>query len=713
MPLTVLNVGFPLARVGPDAVGGAEQVLWQLDRALAAAGHRSLVLAPEGSRVAGELLTVPLQAPPLDVAAWHRAHEAHRAALRAALAREPIDVVHLHGVDFHAYLPPPGPPALATLHLPAASYPGHALHPARPRTFLHCVSASQRAAFPPGTALLDDVPNGVDLGAFHPALGKGSYALALGRVCPDKGVHLALDAAARAGVDLVVAGAVHPFPEHLRYFEEEVRPRLDRRRRFVGPVGGARKRALLARARCLVVASQVAETTSLVALEALASGTPVVALGRGALREVVEHGRTGFLVDRPEELAAAILQASALSPADCRRAAEERFPLAETVRRYLALYDRLAGRDGAPASPRRAVPAPPAAPRAALRLEEVGRFEQLAAARGAWEELWARAPGATPFSSPAWLLPWCEHLATGPPRALLAWRGRDLAALLPVFTYRDGAARVLGLLGGGVSDYQDLVAEDGAAAEAALGWLADRQGAAFDRCDLRALPRSSLLLPAAEAAPLAAARAEDDLCSVLALPSRAAGLAAAGVSPGLLAGARYQLRRLGRDGDVAFVRADAASLPDLLADLFRLHRARWASRGRPGLLASGRLEAFHAAAARGLLAAGVLRLHALRLAGRTLGVLHGFTARGRAYAYLTGFAPEAAPRSPGSVLFAHAAEEAIAEGARELDFLRGREPYKRRWGAQPRTTWRLVLTPRAAARPSPAAPAPGSAPPSW
>ncbi|NHV87620.1 glycosyltransferase, partial [Escherichia coli] len=84
-------------------------------------------------------------------------------------------------------------------------------------------------------------------------------------------------------VPLLVAGALYPYPAHVDYFEREVRPLLDATRRFVGPVGFARKRRLLSAARCLLVPSLAAETSSLVAREAAACGTPVVAFPSGAL----------------------------------------------------------------------------------------------------------------------------------------------------------------------------------------------------------------------------------------------------------------------------------------------------------------------------------------------------------------------------------------------------------------------------------------------
>jgi glycosyltransferase involved in cell wall biosynthesis len=343
----VLSVAYPLAPVGPDSVGGAERVLTALDRALVAAGHRSLVLAAEGSVTAGDLIPFRVPGGRLEPAVVAAARRRYAATLAAALlrARGAVDVVHLHGVDFAGYLPPPGPPALVTLHLPLSWYPAGALHPSRPATHLHCVSAAQRRTAPPGVELLQEIPNGVDLAAFRPlAEGrpKGDFALALGRICAEKGFHLAFDAAERAGVPLVLGGSVFPYPEHERYFAREIAPRLSPERRHVGALDLAAKARRLAEARCLLVPSLAAETSSLVAMEALASGTPVVAFRAGALPEIVEHGRTGFLVDGPEEMAAAIGRVGELDPRACRAAAEARFSEARMTASYLRLYGRLA-----------------------------------------------------------------------------------------------------------------------------------------------------------------------------------------------------------------------------------------------------------------------------------------------------------------------------------------------------------------------------------
>ena len=343
MTLNILNVAYPLAPVGPDAVGGAEQILSALDAALVAAGHRSIVVACEGSRVFGTHIPVPYPSGPLTEEVRAQAQAACRREIASALGQGPIDLVHLHGVDFYAYLPKEAV-TLATLHLPMSFYPADAMKAERDNVFMHGVSGRQCADAPSSAKLLAPIPNGVDVSAFRVARRKRDFALVLSRICPEKGIHLALDASIAANASLLIGGQVFPYPSHQFYFDREVAPRLDARRRFLGPLGFARKRRLLCAARCLLVPSLAAETSSLVAMEALASGTPVIAFDAGALPDIVEHGKTGFIVKNADEMALALSEAATIDPHACRKAAEARFDLSVMTRRYLDLYRRLARR---------------------------------------------------------------------------------------------------------------------------------------------------------------------------------------------------------------------------------------------------------------------------------------------------------------------------------------------------------------------------------
>jgi glycosyltransferase involved in cell wall biosynthesis len=237
---------------------------------------------------------------------------------------------------------PEGVPVLVSLHLPLDWYPAAMLRPVRDDVWLIPVSAAQAATGPPGARLRAPIPNGVDPALFAAPHARRRFALLLSRIAPEKGVHLALDAARQAELPLLIGGQVYPYRWHLDYFEREVSPRLDAERRFLGPLGLARKRRFLGAARCLVIPSLAAETSSLVAMEALAAGTPVVAFPNGALPTVIEDGRTGFIVHDVAEMAEAMRRAGELDRETCRGAARARFSADRMIAGYFDAYRRLA-----------------------------------------------------------------------------------------------------------------------------------------------------------------------------------------------------------------------------------------------------------------------------------------------------------------------------------------------------------------------------------
>lgn len=341
MMRTILSVAYPLTKVGSDAIGGAEQILNTLDRALTGAGHRSIVIAAEDSKISGELIASPKFSRRLDDSIRDWACHIHRRLIQQVLSKYSVDLVHMHGLDFHSYAPGSEVPVLATLHLPPEFYPQDIFGWQHRHFRLNCVSWSQHRRCPPSPLLLDPIPNGVDVDGLDGTAEKENFALAMGRICPEKGFHLALDAARRTGMELLLAGRVFPYEYHRRYFQDEIQPRLDSKRRFVGPLGFRRKKRLLARAKCLIITSLVAETSSLVAMESLACGTPVIALRSGALPEIVDHGRTGFLVSDAAGIARALHNVDRLDPNECRGAAQARFSAKAMAEKYLCLYERL------------------------------------------------------------------------------------------------------------------------------------------------------------------------------------------------------------------------------------------------------------------------------------------------------------------------------------------------------------------------------------
>ena len=348
MPLTVLSVGYSLAPVGPDAVGGAEQVLSALDRALVEAGHHSVVVANLGSQTAGTLVPSGPVPPQITGDARAEAQRRHRQAVAEALARFPVDLVHSHALDFADHLPTAEIPTLVTLHLPRDFYPPGSVPTTRRGTWFNCVSASQRRSFPSFPTMLPEIANGVAVDRLQAHQARRYFALCLGRICPEKGFEHAIDAARRAAMPLLIGGEVFPYEAHRRYFETEIRPRLGPRVRFLGPVGWARKRRLLNAARCLLSPSLAAETSSLVAMEAIACGTPVIAFPAGALADIVEPGVTGYLVGDAGAMAAAIRAVDRLDRQTCRDVARRRFSLDRMATCYFALYHRLAA--GGPAA---------------------------------------------------------------------------------------------------------------------------------------------------------------------------------------------------------------------------------------------------------------------------------------------------------------------------------------------------------------------------
>ena len=317
-----------------------------------------------------------------------------------------------------------------------------------------------------------------------------------------------------------------------------------------------------------------------------------------------------------------------------------------------------------------------------LSTEIVRDAEALAALAPAWWNLWRRAPTATPFQSPAWLIPWWRRFAPGELFTVAVYRSGRLVGLAPFYIEEGAQGRRILPVGISLSDYLDVLLDpDDAEAgqiliEAVLG------NAAWDAWCLEELrpEAAALRLPAPTGCD--EALAEQSACPVLALEG---GQNIMDVLPKTKRRKVNMARnRAVRRGAVSIEQADGATVGPILGHLFRLHESRWESRGEAGVLADDPVRAFQRDAAPALQAEGLLRLYMLRIGEDVAAAYYGLAHKDQAFAYMTGFDPAFAFESPGTIILAHAIEQALAEGVRTFHFLRGQEAYKYEWGAAER-----------------------------
>ena len=329
------------------------------------------------------------------------------------------------------------------------------------------------------------------------------------------------------------------------------------------------------------------------------------------------------------------------------------------------------------------------------RVVEIRSLDELVKLSRDWHTLCDHAPDSTPFQYPEWAIPWWRVFGNDSLCCLAVYASQRLMALAPLFIYHQKSGiRVLTFLGAGISDYLDVIAEPGfeiLGSSLILEHLQILQNE-WDLCELMDLRSGSPLLKASLPGGLENEIGISGFCPVGSLPENKpfdaywAGLAEEH-RKSILSGAR----KLDKKGRVHRRKADAQNAPEFMAHFFRLHRAAWAHRGQPGVLDSHMIRDFHRQTAGEMAGAGLLRLDLLTLDDHPIAAFYGMIRNRRLYCYLGGFDPAFQNYSPGSVLNFQVIADAVRNGARHVDFLRGQETYKYRWGALDQTNYTVRI----------------------
>ena len=323
----------PIAwRTPPRHYGPWELVTGLLTEALVARGIDVTLFATLDSITSAKLdgvVPAPYsEDPTIDAKVWEYRHLSHLFA-----QADRFDLIH-NQADFpaHAFAPLVRTPMVTTIHGFSSARILPMYQPFQDRVHYVAISEADRH---PSLRYAATIHHGIALDEF-PFDPKGGDSLVFfGRIHPDKGAKEAIAAARRSGHRLDLYGIV----QDQAYFDAAVAPELDDRIRYHGPVGGADRARALGKARALLHLINFDEPFGLSVVEAMACGTPVVATRRGSMTELIEHGRTGFLVGGADDAVGAIDRIGELDRVVVRQRAIERFSVDRMAEKYIALYE--------------------------------------------------------------------------------------------------------------------------------------------------------------------------------------------------------------------------------------------------------------------------------------------------------------------------------------------------------------------------------------
>ena len=338
-PLRLAMIAPPWFELPPERYGGIEAVVASLVDQLVQRGHHVTLIGAGRHRTRAQQFAAVFEEPPSALLGNPMPEVQAAAEAARVLENMDVDLVHDHSLAGPLLARGRNVPTLTTLHGPATGPNGDYFARLGSTVGVVAISNAQRR-LNPDLNWVGTVYNAVDVASFPFVEHKDDYVLWMGRFSPDTGAHLAIDAARTVGRRIVLAAKLYE-PEERSYFDQVITPRLGPDVEYLGEADGDLKRELFSRAAVLAFPIQWEEPFGMVMIEALACGTPVAAIGRGSVPEVIDHGRTGIIVDRIDQFPDALERATTLDPAACRREAEDRFDLPVMAAGYERIYQIL------------------------------------------------------------------------------------------------------------------------------------------------------------------------------------------------------------------------------------------------------------------------------------------------------------------------------------------------------------------------------------
>jgi glycosyltransferase involved in cell wall biosynthesis len=333
--------------VPPGGYGGTELVLNLLSEELVARGHEVTLFATGDSQTSGRLVSVvdkPLRtAPDIPVRRW-QAYDI-QLLLKLRQMRDQFDVVHNHmGWQALPYLDALGLPVVSTNHNPIKKYCAPIYLAYKHLPYVAISDAYRRLNYGDQLNYVATVYNGIDVSRFtdDEAETDKAYLLFIGRLCEDKGTAPAIEIAKRLKLPIKLAGKVDD--ADVQYFEKNVKPHLAGREvEYVGEVNHQQKLKLYQGAIATVYPIAFEEPFGLVMAESLAAGTPVLALDRGSVREVLSDGETAIIGNSIEELVSRFERLKEIRSENCTRRVNKLFSKERMVDSYVDVYNKLVG----------------------------------------------------------------------------------------------------------------------------------------------------------------------------------------------------------------------------------------------------------------------------------------------------------------------------------------------------------------------------------